>query len=466
MFREQGEVKMAVKAERLFVCNGKVVTGGSSDGGRIISDGAVLTEGSRIIAVGLRRQLRRKARGADEVDARGGIIMPGLVNAHMHLYSSLARGLAPLGPPPRNFPAILRQLWWPLDAALDGPSLRASAEVALVECLRSGTTTIIDHHESQSFQKGSLKVLEQALRRTGVRGALCLGVSDRYGRGREGLEENISFATRIAAREKSGEDLVKAMIGLHAAFTVEEATLKEAVQAAEDLNLGLHLHVAEDLADQRECRKKYGLSVVERLARGGVLGPRTLAVHAVHVSREEIRLLAASGTNVVHNPQSNMNNAVGVCPVPRLLRKYVLVGLGTDGMTADMRQEARAALLLHKHASGNPSAFFEETCRLLLVNNPTLVRKVLGWKLGRLRPGYLADIIVLDYHPPTPLNRNTFMGHFLFGMISAPVSTTIVNGILRMADGKIRGIDEKALARRAAEQAAALWKRFRRGKRP
>jgi len=143
---------MAVKVERLLVCNGRVVAGGRSDGGRIISDGAVLTEGNRIIAVGTRRELRGKGRGAQEIDARGGVIMPGLVNAHMHLYSSLARGLAPLGPPPRNFPAVLRQLWWPLDAALDRSSLRASAEVALVECLRSGTTTVIDHHESQSFQ--------------------------------------------------------------------------------------------------------------------------------------------------------------------------------------------------------------------------------------------------------------------------------------------------------------------------
>ncbi|HIE10482.1 MAG TPA: putative aminohydrolase SsnA [Kiritimatiellae bacterium] len=454
---------MAVKVERLLVCNGRVVAGGRSDGGRIISDGAVLTEGNRIIAVGTRRELRGKGRGAQEIDARGGVIMPGLVNAHMHLYSSLARGLAPLGPPPRNFPAVLRQLWWPLDAALDRSSLRASAEVALVECLRSGTTTVIDHHESQSFQKGSLKVLEQALRRTGVRGALCLGVSDRYGRGPEGLEENISWAARIAAREQGRQEPIKAMIGLHAAFTVEEATLKKAVQAAEELDLGLHLHVAEDLTDQRECRKKYGLSVVQRLARGGALGPRTLAVHGVHLSRQEIRLIAASGTNLVHNPQSNMNNAVGVCPVSRLLRKYVVVGLGTDGMTADMRQEARSALLLHKHASGNPSAFFEEACRLLLVNNPTLVRKVLGWKLGRLRPGYLADIIVLDYHPPTPFNRSTFMGHFLFGLIAAPVSTAVVNGVLRMADARVLGVDQKVLARRASEQASALWKRFRRG---
>jgi len=383
-----------------------------------------------------------------------------MINAHMHLYSTFARGLSPKQPPPANFVQILERLWWPLDKALNQEDIFYSALIPLIECIRSGTTTIIDHHESQGYQKGCLDPIEDALRKTGVRGCLCLGVSDRYGRGEEGIEENIRFIKKIQKKRVSGDDLVSAMFGLHALFTVEEASLAESVAAARSLGVGIHVHVAEDAADQAVNEKKYRQRVVRRLNRAGGLGPKSLAVHCVHVNPAEMDILRNTQTPVVHNPQSNMNNAVGVAPVMRMLAKGVLVGLGTDGMTANMRDEVRTANILHKLAARDPRVFFAESCALLLRNNAAIASRHFAKPVGALAKGAYADLIILDYNPPTPLNEGTFLGHFLFGLCGARVDTTIVNGKVLMRGGELLTVDEEKICAKSRALAQAFWRRF------
>ncbi|MDD5557174.1 MAG: putative aminohydrolase SsnA [bacterium] len=449
---------MAPKTRDMLIGNGTVVTLGGSN--KVIHDGAVWVRGGAVEAVGKTAAIRKKAAGAEFVDARGMIVMPGFINAHMHLYSTFARGLSPKGRPPANFVQILERLWWPLDRALREEDILYSALVPLIDCIRGGTTTILDHHESQDAQRGCLDPLEEALRRTGVRGCLCLGVSDRYGKGREGIEENVRFAGRIRARRERGDDLVAAMFGLHALFTVGEETLAESVAAAGDLGVGIHLHVAEDAADQALNEKRYSQRVVRRLNRAGALGPRSLAVHCVHVNDAEMDLLRNTETPAVHNPQSNMNNAVGVAPVIRMLSKGVLVGLGTDGMTANMRDEVRVANILHKLAARDPRVFFAESCRLLLEHNAAIAGRHFARPLGVLKKGAHADIILVDYDPPTPLNEATFLGHFLFGICGARVDTTIVGGRVLMRGGEILAVDEEKVHARSRALAAAFWRRF------
>lgn len=449
---------MTAKSRGMLIGNGTVITLG--DKNRVIHNGAVLVREGVIQAVGTIAALRPKGRGADFIDARGGVIMPGLINAHMHLYSTFARGLSPKQPPPANFPEILERLWWPLDNALNKEDISYSSLVPLIDCIKSGTTTIFDHHESQGCQGNCLDPIEEACRETGVRACLTLGVSDRYGKGEKGIEENIRFIRKMQAEHAEGNDLVAAMFGLHALFTVGEKTLRESVAAAESLGVGIHVHVAEDRSDQLINQKKYGKSVVRRLAKAGGLGPLSLAVHCVHVNAAEMALLRETGTPVVHNPQSNMNNAVGVAPVAEMMKRGILVGLGTDGMTSNMRDEVRVANILHKLALRDPRVFFAESCQLLLRNNAAIASLYFDRPLGVLQSGACADIIVLQYEPPTPLSEATFLGHFLFGLCGARVATTIVNGKVLMRDGEILTVDERKIAAQSRQLARAFWKRF------
>jgi len=449
---------MKKKGGSLLVGKGTVITLGERS--RMIPRGAVLIRDGVIERVGRWDVLSRAARGVPRLDAGGGLIMPGFINAHTHLYSSLARGLAPKSPPPRNFVEILERMWWPLDRALKERDLMLSALVGAMECIRSGTTLIIDHHESQGFQAGSLDVLYEALRRAGLRGCLCLGVSDRYGKGGEGLAENIRFIEGLRRRRADGGGLVTGMVGLHALFTVNQRTLRSAVEAAGSLGVGLHVHVAEDLADQKYNLRRYGRRVVRRLGEAGGLGPRTIAVHCVHVDRREIRQLAKTGTCVVHNPESNMNNAVGVAPIADMLEAGVLVGLGSDGMTADMRVEARTASLLHKLAAGDPRVFFMESYRLLLENNARIATRMFDHAVGVLEAGAYGDVVVVDYDPPTPMTPDNFAGHFLFGVYGARVRHTVVAGRVLMRDGQLLTLDEARIKADARRSARALWKRF------
>ncbi len=449
---------MADRKRGMVVGNGTVVTLGDSN--RVIHDGAVWIRGEVIEGIGKTAALRKKAAGAVFIDAKGKVVMPGMINTHMHLYSTFARGLSPKQPPPADFVQILERLWWPLDRALKREDIYYSALIPLIECIRSGTTTIIDHHESQGYQRGCMDPLEDALRETGVRGCLCLGLSDRYGKGGEGIEENIRFITHVQKKQKNGDGLVSAMFGLHALFTVEEATLTESVAAANDLGVGIHVHVAEDAADQAVNEKKHGQRVVRRLNSAGALGPQSLAVHCVHVDSAEMDILRNTRTPAVHNPQSNMNNAVGVAPVIEMLKKGILVGLGTDGMTANMRDEVRVANILHKLAARDPRVFFVESCALLLQNNAAIASRHFGRPLGSLTKGAYADMIILDYDPPTPLNEGTFLGHFLFGLCGARVDTTIVNGKVLMRGGELLGLDEEKICARSRALARAFWRRF------
>jgi putative selenium metabolism protein SsnA len=449
---------MPKRGTTTVIGNGIVVTLGEKN--RVIQDGAVLIRGNVIEAVGKTPAIRKRAKGAKFIDVKGKVIMPGMINTHMHLYSTFARGLSPKMPPPANFVEILERLWWPLDRALKKEDISYSALIPLIDCIKNGTTTIIDHHESQGCQKNCLDSLEAALRKTGVRGCLCLGISDRYGKGKEGIDENIRFIKKIQRKQERGDDLVAAMFGLHALFTVGEESLKEVIAAAGKLGVGIHVHVAEDNADQVVNQKKYGLTVVRRLAKAGGLGPRSIAVHCVHISPGEMDLLKATGTCVVHNPQSNMNNAVGVAPVIEMLKKKMLVGLGTDGMTSNMRDEVRVANILHKLAKKDPRVFFVESCQLLLENNAKIASRFFKRQVGVLKKGTYADIIVLDYEPPTPLTSDTFLGHFLFGLCGSKVDTTIVNGKVLMKGGRLIGLDEKKITARSRKLARSFWKRF------
>ena len=292
-----------------------------------------------------------------------------------------------------------------------------------------------------------------------MRASLCFELTDREGpeTAAAGIEENVAFIERTQSSDSSR---IKALFGLHASFTLEDGTLERAVEAGRGLNTGFHIHTAEDQADQDHCLKYHGLRVVERLHKMGVLGPQSICAHCLHVDDGEIELLKETDTIAVHLAQSNLNNAVGIADVIRLTEAGILVGIGTDSMTNNMIEETRVALWGQKINRRNPSVGFLEILNALAINNARIVSRFWGEGIGELKEGYKADVILMDYAPPTPLDEQSFLGHLGFGIGHSSVRTTIANGRILMRDHQLLEIDEEQVAARARELSAALWERF------
>jgi cytosine/adenosine deaminase-related metal-dependent hydrolase len=288
-----------------------------------------------------------------------------------------------------------------------------------------------------------------------LRASLCYEVSDRNVVG-GGIAENERFIKKIG----KGDGQIAAMMGLHASFTISDVTLEKCVGIAKDAGVGCHIHVAEDLADREDSLKKFGMPTVHRLDKMGASGEKSLFIHCVHIDESEMDIIADTKTCVVHNPESNMNNAVGVTKLLKLLAKGILVGLGTDGMSSDMLSQMRCAYLLHRLANHDPRVAFMEAPQLLLQNNADIVERQFGIRLGELAEGRPADMAILDYIPPTPMSEANFLGHLIFGMTDATVDTTVCRGKILMQGKKIISMDEERIAARSRELAPKMWERL------
>ncbi len=438
----------------MIIRNARIVTLDAVN--RVLDSGAVQvrTDGS----IGWVR--RDGAANGDQVfDAGGRLLMPALINGHTHLYSTLARGMTIRGRAPRNFIEILKKVWWRLDQALDEQDVYYSALVGLIDSAKAGVGTLVDHHSSPNACPGSLDVIERAFCEVGLRGALCYETSDRNGHAAamEGFYENVRFAQRAA---NQGDGMLAASFGLHASFTLSDDMLRASADAARALRAGCHIHVAEDLADVDHARRHFGKTPVKRLCDLGVLDECCLAAHCVHISPEDIACLARRRVNVVHNPQSNCNNAVGLADVPQLLRRSVLVGLGSDGYSPRMWEEFMAACHIQKLRARDPRAGANAAYAAALLNNRAIAKKVWGWEIGRIAPGARADLMLLDYYPPTPLTSENLLGHILFGIAHAAVDSLMVNGRFIVRDRQCVTVDENAIAEKAAARARKLWQRL------
>ena len=250
------------------------------------------------------------------------------------------------------------------------------------------------------------------------------------------------------------------MVGLHAAFTVNNDTLEKSVALAKKHGVGMHIHCAEDVSDENDSVKKYKMRIVERFKKFGALGSKSALIHCIHIDEKEKNIIKETGTNVVHNPESNMNNAVGCADALGMMAKGITVGLGTDGMSSDMLYHMRCAYVLHRHNKKDPRVAFVEAPTMLIGNNPKIIENVTGKKIGRIEKGLPADLIVIDYVPPTPLSKDNFLGHLIFGMVDATVDMVICNGKTLMRDKKLEGISEDAICEKSRELSAKFWKRI------
>ena len=436
----------------LLIGNGRLVT---RDNGIYYDDGAVVTDGNLILAVGTTDEMKKSYPQAEFIDAHGGVIMPGLINTHNHIYSAFARGLSINGYNPKNFNDILEGMWWKIDRKLTLENDRLSAYAVYLDCIKNGVTTVFDHHASYYEIPGSLDEIAEAATELGVRTSLCYEVSDRDGA--EKMKQSVLENERFIKRAKADQsDMVKGMMGLHASFTLSDDTLAFAREHTDPWT-GFHVHVAEGPSDLQDSLHKYGKRIVNRLYDLDILGSKTLAVHCIHINKAEMELLRDTDSMVVHNPESNMGNAVGCGPVLHMLKEGVLAGLGTDGYTNDMLESYKVGNIIHKHNLCDPTVAWGEIPTMLFENNRTIAGRFYQKPLGILKKGAYADIIVTDYDPLTPMDGSNCNGHILFGMNGRSVVTTICNGKLLMREREVLVCDEKALMAKCRESAKKLW---------
>lgn len=439
----------------LLIKNACIIT---CDNDIVIPEGFLEIKDNKISALGPMSTLSASADRT--IDARGHIVMPGLVNPHMHLYSQFAKGLGI--PKMTSFLEILEGLWWKLDKALNEEDVYLSGYLGLIEAIKSGVTTVIDHHASYDYIKGSLTALSKAFNETGVRGSLCFEVSDRNGekKCREAILENVSFLEETAKKSKSPDYLLRGMFGLHASFTLSSKTIKKVHEANENIEAPYHIHVAEGAEDAEDSKSRYNLSVVRRLYDEGVLREGTIAAHCIHVNDDDLKILKKSGAFVVHNPVSNMNNAVGRAPYLKMCSIGIPVGIGTDGMSVSIFNDIKTASVVHKMAANDPQAGWAEVKKSALKTNPLIASSLFGKKIGMLKTGAEADVIISDYIPYTDIRSNNYWGYILFGVVNSRVSTTIINGKVLMENFKLLNIDEASIIKEARRASAMVWKKM------
>ncbi len=376
---------------------------------------------------------------ASVVDCQGRIVTKSFAVGHHHAYSALARGMPPPSRTPKNFVEILELVWWNLDKQLDEAMVRVSALVVAMEAARCGSTFVIDHHASPNAVGGSLHVIAEAFDRVGVGHLLCYELSDRDGpeRLQAGFEE-----TQAWLQETGNQGLV----GLHASFTVSDELLERAVALAKTHDTGIHIHVAEALSDQEHSREQYGVSVVERLDRAGVMAlPQTVLAHCLHLDEAERARVRESRAWVVQNTESNQNNDVGRFEPGGLGDRLFL---GTDGMHSDMLAAARACYLEGQSVGGlSPLDAYR---RLRRVHDYIETNGFAGDADNNL--------VVLDYPSPTPLTSDNWAGHVIFGLGSQHVHTVISNGRVIVDAGRVTTVDADEILADASQQAQRLWK--------
>ncbi len=437
----------------LLIGNGKVITRDKEN--PYLERGAVVTDGEDIKEVGTLEAMKEKYPEAEFVDAHGGVIMPGLINAHTHIYSGLARGLSIVGNNPTNFLEVLEGTWWAIDRKLDLDGTKACAWATVLDCIRDGVTTIFDHHASFGEIPGSLFAIRDVVKEAGIRSCLCYEVSERDGEEKtaQSIQENADFAKWA---KEADDSMIKAMFGGHALFTISDQTFEKMVEANDGMT-GFHIHVAEGMNDVYDSLRNYGCRPINRLLYNGILGEKTLLGHCIHVSPAEMDIIKETGTMVVNNPQSNQGNAVGCSPVLQMMDRGIIVGMGTDAYTHDMLESMKAFLTIQRHNAMLPNVGWCEDVTMQFENNRIIAEKYFGKTLGILKEGAAADIIIMDYKPFTPFSDENIDGHMIFGMEGKNCRTTIINGKVVYKDREFTCLDEDRINAWTMEQSKKLW---------
>ena len=423
-------------------------------------DYGVLIENNSITEVGSVRELCNRFPDAKHFDGRGQLVLPGLIDAHTHMYSALTSCMPLHEENPQIFHEVLTRLWWKFDKALiDEEDIAVSTLIGSIASLKSGITTIIDHHSSPNCVSNSLDLIAENTRKCGLRSCLAYETSDRDGSDicNEAIKENIRF---IKSTKSDDWTMLQGLFGLHAVYSLSDSTLRNCAYLSKELDAGFHMHMAEHNKEVEQFSQTHKQSIPEFLFETGILGPKTVLAHTVHINSDDIEILKDTKTNNVHNPHSNMSNGVGTAPIVDMLKAGQPVGLGSDGFY-DLPKEMIYAKLLQTMKYGNPSTFSDQMALTLVYDhNVQIAEKIFGCHLGKIAPGYKADIIFIDYHPFTPVIKSNLTSHIFSALVSGQVQNVLINGQFAVKDGLVTGVDEEKIRNQSIEVADRIWKRM------
>ena len=424
---------------------------------RIISDGSLAIENGRVVEIG--RNIKLKEKPEETIDAKGKVIMPGLICSHTHFYGMLLRG-APLKiEPPSDFSQILQRVWWPMDEAMTREDAYASALVSCLEFIRTGTTFFADTFSGPNAMTGVLDRIATAVEQAGIRGMIAFEATERrtHAEGARGVRENERFIKKV---KKARSAKAKGMFSIHASFTVSDELLSYVRELASRYKVPVTIHTSEGLADVYHNYEEFDKRTVERLRDVGLLAADVVLAHCVHVNDDELVMIKKSGAKVAHNPMSNMLNAVGVAPVAKMLTMGISVGLGNDGYVFDGFENIRAAFLLHKVALRDPRVISPvEVLEMATIRGAELYG--VENELGSLEPGKLADILIINPSTaPTPVRSESVLGHLVNTVSGRDVETVMVGGRVVMRDRKILTLDEHETVKVARKSAEKLWQKL------
>jgi cytosine/adenosine deaminase-related metal-dependent hydrolase len=388
----------------------------------------------------------------DQYDLGGRVVTLPLVNFHDHFYSRLAKGL-PLTGPQDNFLQILESLWWKLDRVLDEEIVRASVHLAMLESIRQGVTTIFDHHASPNTAPGILDKIADTVAEYGLRVVLCLETSDRHDKysAQAALQQNKDFILNHSEGDTRG------MLGLHAPFTLTDDSLNMASEMLRELDSAIHIHLAEDKYETDYSLKNFWITPTERLDKFNLLTTQTILGHGIYLQESDYQIIAKRGSAISYNPDSNMNNAVGLPDYKKAFPKIPILP-GTDGMHANIAHTLKQLYLLYRHQGNSfPHAF--QWIEKIYMDSYQFVKQIFS-DFPTLHPGDRADFIVWDYVPPTPFSTENFWGHWLYGIIESPVHTVVQRGNTLLENRQLIDIDENKIQATVNRQGERLYKMF------
>ncbi len=398
-------------------------------------------------------ELNRK-KSPNVYDAAGRVVTIPQVNFHDHFYSRLAKGLDVKGDT-NSFYYILHNLWWKLDRALDLNMVRASAQMAAAEAIKNGVSYIFDHHASPNATQGSLTAIAEVMKENNLRASLCFETSDRNGAklANRALIENIRFL------EENTDDDLKAMLGLHASFTLADDTLAEAEKLVKEYKLGIHIHLAEDPTDAIISKENTGKLPLRRLRNYNLLNEKSILAHGIYLTKPEYNEIDRAGSAIAFNLDSNLNNAVGL-PNFGGITEGIPILMGTDGMHGNPGRTLKNYFLLMRNKGLSFDLAFKFVIKTYF-DQLAFVRRYFKDFPG-LNVGDRADFVIWDYVPPTPINSNNFWGHYIYGILERPAQSLVQNGNFILKDKVLQTINEDAVNKEIFIQGNKLSKKFKR----
>jgi len=396
----------------------------------------------------------RKQKNSDYYDAAGRVITVPSINFHDHFYSRLAKGLNVKGDT-NSFYYIPHNLWWKLDRALNLDMVRASAQMAAIEAIKNGVSYIFDHHASPNATNGSLEEIANVIGETNLRASLCFETSDRNGAKSAfaGIEENRRFF------ETQTNDNIKSMLGLHASFTIADDTLADAEKLLKEYDLGIHIHLAEDPTDAIISKENTGKLPLSRLLRYNLLNEKSILAHGIYLTKSEYKKIDDRGSAIAFNLESNLNNSVGL-PNFGALVEGIPILMGTDGMHGNPGRTLKNYFLLMRNKGFTFDLAFKYVIKTYF-DQLAFVRRYFK-DFPSLNVDDRADFTVWDYVPPTPLTKNNFWGHYIYGILERPAQSVVNGGEFILKDKVLQTINEDAVNKEIYIQGKKLTKKFNR----